>query len=588
MAVLSRDILKSYFRTGAYPTEEQFAALIDSFRHYLDEVPMSKVTGLTEALNSKASADISSVLNQMLEAAQTSAQSANSAAATATAVQTDYTNNIKPEIRAALSVINDLVGIDKLAVFDENTDYAKNSLVLHDDKLYIFTTDHTAGTWSASEVSQTSMLEILDTWARVTLPGYLEQINATDAKANTVLAVANNTVIESQKTLSLNRLAVGSEVIPEFDASNMYEVNSLIMYNGVLYKWLVQHEEGVGWNTTDVKETSLYNEYLYLNGINTTREQVDLRLTANKGIPSFTNCYVTVELSSVSLMLSTVTLGTSDGDKTITFGQDGTATFTVNIDDDGYVKFEVPFGVTYNIVCPDIVGYHTPQLSNKSAYLVYRILGVKYIYKVTTPGIYVVFEDGTLVLSSELEQFITENPNTDLETAVMIYCASNALISRGCCFGVKIDDIIGKVMPSVGFGARGYNLSTLTGYLEKDYDGLKNTENLLLCTNNTSAAAKYALGRNLLIGASSLKGFIPARFQFDLLYNNRTTIDTLIALLRPSSSVDNACSAIFTSSYQKTCSTSDGFQWYYTNSYVKDGDYYSLLNSHLIFTAFQF
>ena len=337
MAVLSRDILKSYFRTGAYPTEEQFAALIDSFRHYLDEVPMSKVTGLTEALNSKASADISSVLNQMLEAAQTSAQSANSAAATATAVQTDYTNNIKPEIRAALSVINDLVGIDKLAVFDENTDYAKNSLVLYDDKLYIFTTDHTAGTWSASEVSQTSMLEILDTWARVTLPGYLEQINATDAKANTVLAVANNTVIESQKTLSLNRLAVGSEVIPEFDASNMYEVNSLIMYNGVLYKWLVQHEEGVGWNTTDVKETSLYNEYLYLNGINTTREQVDLRLTANKGIPSFTNCYVTVELSSVSLMLSTVTLGTSDGDKTITFGQDGTATFTVNIDDDGYV-----------------------------------------------------------------------------------------------------------------------------------------------------------------------------------------------------------------------------------------------------------
>ena len=588
MAILSRDILKSYFRTGAYPTEEQFAALIDSFRHYLDEVPMSKVTGLTEALNSKASADISSVLNQMLEAAQTSAQSANSAAATATAVQTDYTNNIKPEIRAALSVINDLVGIDKLAVFDENTDYAKNSLVLYDDKLYLFTTDHTAGTWSASEVSQTSMLEILDTWARVTLPGYLEQINATDAKANTVLTVANNTVIESQKTLSLNRLAVGSEVIPEFDASNMYEVNSLIMYNGVLYKWLVQHEEGVGWNTTDVKETSLYNEYLYLNGINTTREQVDLRLTANKGTPSFTNCYVTVELSSVSLMLSTVTLGTSDGDKTITFGQDGTATFTVNIDDDGYVKFEVPFGVTYNIVCPDIVGYHTPQLGNKSAYLVYRILGVKYIYKVTTPGIYVVFEDGTLVLSSEFEQFITDNPNTNLETAVMIYCASDALISRSCCFGVKIDDIIGKVMPSVSFGARGYSLGTLTGYLEKNYDGLKNTENLLLCTNNTSAAAKYALGRNLLIGASSLKGFIPARFQFDLLYNNRTTIDTLIALLRPSSSVDNACSAIFTSSYQKTCSTSDGVQWYYTNSYVKDGDYYSLSNSHLIFTAFQF
>lgn len=58
MAQVTRDILKSYFRTGAYPTEEQFATLIDSLRHYLDEVPMSKVIGLIEALNSKAEKDI--------------------------------------------------------------------------------------------------------------------------------------------------------------------------------------------------------------------------------------------------------------------------------------------------------------------------------------------------------------------------------------------------------------------------------------------------------------------------------------------------------------------------------------------------
>lgn len=55
MAQVTRDILKSYFRTGMYPTEEQFATLIDSLRHYLDEIPMSKVSGLAAALNGKAS-----------------------------------------------------------------------------------------------------------------------------------------------------------------------------------------------------------------------------------------------------------------------------------------------------------------------------------------------------------------------------------------------------------------------------------------------------------------------------------------------------------------------------------------------------
>ena len=55
MAQVTRDILKSYFRTGMYPTEEQFATLIDSLRHYLDEIPMLKVSGLAAALNGKAS-----------------------------------------------------------------------------------------------------------------------------------------------------------------------------------------------------------------------------------------------------------------------------------------------------------------------------------------------------------------------------------------------------------------------------------------------------------------------------------------------------------------------------------------------------
>lgn len=50
----TRDILKSYFQTGKYPTEEQFAELIDSMRHQSDVIGMDKVNGLYEALNGKA------------------------------------------------------------------------------------------------------------------------------------------------------------------------------------------------------------------------------------------------------------------------------------------------------------------------------------------------------------------------------------------------------------------------------------------------------------------------------------------------------------------------------------------------------
>ena len=55
MAILSRDILKGYFKTGAYPTEEQFASLIDSMLHQTDKVAWENIEGLPAVLNDKAS-----------------------------------------------------------------------------------------------------------------------------------------------------------------------------------------------------------------------------------------------------------------------------------------------------------------------------------------------------------------------------------------------------------------------------------------------------------------------------------------------------------------------------------------------------
>lgn len=66
-------MLKSWFRRGLYPTESQFADLIDSFRHKDDKVSMSDVDGLPSALNGKA--DSSDVV-----AAASAAASAHAAA----------------------------------------------------------------------------------------------------------------------------------------------------------------------------------------------------------------------------------------------------------------------------------------------------------------------------------------------------------------------------------------------------------------------------------------------------------------------------------------------------------------------------
>lgn len=57
MAVVSLDIIKSWFKRGLKPTESQFANTYDSFWHKLDMIGLSAIDGLTLALNGKANAN---------------------------------------------------------------------------------------------------------------------------------------------------------------------------------------------------------------------------------------------------------------------------------------------------------------------------------------------------------------------------------------------------------------------------------------------------------------------------------------------------------------------------------------------------
>lgn len=54
MAVVSRDMIKSWFKRGLKPTESQFANTYDSFWHKLELIGMSAIDGLTIALSGKA------------------------------------------------------------------------------------------------------------------------------------------------------------------------------------------------------------------------------------------------------------------------------------------------------------------------------------------------------------------------------------------------------------------------------------------------------------------------------------------------------------------------------------------------------
>lgn len=59
MSIQTREVLKTYFETGDYPTEAQFAALIDSLFHKTDDtLPLARVEGLAAQLAALRRADL--------------------------------------------------------------------------------------------------------------------------------------------------------------------------------------------------------------------------------------------------------------------------------------------------------------------------------------------------------------------------------------------------------------------------------------------------------------------------------------------------------------------------------------------------
>lgn len=67
MAIKTISQLKAYFRKGQYPTESQFADVLDSFIHKGEKVELSQVDRLTEAINSKYGANEGKIFETQLQ-----------------------------------------------------------------------------------------------------------------------------------------------------------------------------------------------------------------------------------------------------------------------------------------------------------------------------------------------------------------------------------------------------------------------------------------------------------------------------------------------------------------------------------------
>lgn len=68
MAIQTLQIIKSWFRKGLYPTENQFSDTWDSFWHKSEDlIPMSRIDGLNDTLNTKAEAAVIAPIIERLD-----------------------------------------------------------------------------------------------------------------------------------------------------------------------------------------------------------------------------------------------------------------------------------------------------------------------------------------------------------------------------------------------------------------------------------------------------------------------------------------------------------------------------------------
>lgn len=97
MAIVDRNTLKGWFVRGAKPLATQFAAWIDSYWHKGDFIPIDRIDGLQDSLNSKASSASVDEAARVAASAATTADEAMDAVEDIGAIEIPDINNLFEE-----------------------------------------------------------------------------------------------------------------------------------------------------------------------------------------------------------------------------------------------------------------------------------------------------------------------------------------------------------------------------------------------------------------------------------------------------------------------------------------------------------
>jgi len=142
MAITAKDLLKSWFERGDKPTQAQFHALLDSYRHRSDPISQADIENLMDTLASKASVAALDLLSQTLSAQVSGALGAAAQATDAAAQAALLAAQAASQAEEALIAADEIVEYDTIAEFPPAGE---------EDRIYVAKDTNKAWRWNGTE-----------------------------------------------------------------------------------------------------------------------------------------------------------------------------------------------------------------------------------------------------------------------------------------------------------------------------------------------------------------------------------------------------------------------------------------------------
>ena len=154
-------------------------------------------------------------------------------------------------ITSAENSISDLQELTA-PLFSQQEDYNVGDYVIHDNKLYKFTTAHSGGIWDASEAIVVNVAEELVE---------IRENGDSGGGAPAEHTHDDRYYTETETDSLLESKAENNIIANEFDAETSYGIGDIVMYEGALYRFTTAHEAGA-WDAEQVTAVNVAEELI--------------------------------------------------------------------------------------------------------------------------------------------------------------------------------------------------------------------------------------------------------------------------------------------------------------------------------------